>query len=397
MDKNPTSAPQTEPAAPATESAAPVTFAAPKKKKGPAIVISAAVIAALGGAGAAAYFIINNNNAGSADNQLTNAIVGLFNGNTKNIKIDGSLVSDTFGKMTVSAVASQNASKATVGIDANGATISADIALSEKDLYAKINNLSDLLANYGIPSSMSSLFSSYNNQWYHASAEDLAGMASATSVDPTDAITCLTSFQSDKLSTLGDFYKEDPFLTATLYEGNDIEKKNSDLYSIAINNQKVKAFGEKIENSADFSETVSCIKSLVKDNKTTSSKEETTVIPGYFEFKDSHISRFYLKDDSIRGTFDVSLEYPNEVTIDLPTEYKEFSDLLEGFGLQSIGLPVEPSIIKEDDDDDIDWDNFTSALKDVDSDKYKDSFDVIDWDELEKSLNEIDYEDLKNL
>lgn len=394
--------------APAPAAAAPAAAAPAKKKKKTGLIIGIIIaILALAGAGVAAYFLFFNKTAAPED-AVTNTLEAVAKGN--GVALNGVVkangyefpVSGKFNKNSAEFDVSIDLSKISTGSLPLSGSFSAKAILKDEKVYLKISGIKEMLGSYA------SLFGDYfdfDGQWYGGSVEDIMSILPIENTKSIeDATKCYNKISSDDLvNALLDAYKNNKFIEATKYEGSEVEKKSSDLYTLKINDEKSAAFKKAIEGNSAINEVKACSSSSSLQSNSLGSDYvvSTGSTPVYAEVSGDKISRLVLKNAQAAVDFD--LTYQN-VNIEAPSDdVKPLEDLIKTFSMFMGGTTITPSYnfqtpnyydydLDDYDLDDIDLDDFDLSdygidLDDLDLDSLNDlDLDSIDYEELLKSL-----------
>lgn len=451
LDANPSepiqpAAPAAEPAPAPAAPAAPVAAApAPKKKKTGLIVgVTLGALAVAGGGTAAAILLLNNKSAGPADptSAIADTISDALTGNIKNVAFDGTAklgfsaqgasgsVNFTFG----GEISDKNG-KANLNVDASamGMNIkaSADAVLKDSKAYFKLEGIKDTLEKTGLSmmlgSNVTKSIKSIDGTWYMLPAT-VSSLAPTLNLGGNSKCTLDIEKLIEDRDGLSKLYKDNSFIKAEKYTGNDVEKKKSDLYTISLDKTALVGFANAMQEKYTSGE---CGKSVTESDI---NNVDMSGIKLLAEFDNNSISRIYASADKDGNSLvaDVNLSTPSSVNIEAPSGAKSAEELGEaispliktffggsmgGFGGGSFGgsqfddddddltdncikggsLSTNCIDVDDDDNDDDDSDTFDyDSLKDL-----LDSYDTSDYDtsELDDIIKQLEgYEDLfKNL
>lgn len=404
--KAPIAAPVAAEKAPA---AAPAAAPAKKKKKTGLIIGIIIAILALAGAGVAVFFLFFNKTAAPED-AVVNTIEAIVNGN-EGIGFSGNVKSNGY-EFPVSGKIAKDAAEVNVSIDlakiSTGSmplsgTINAKGIYKDNKVFVQVSGIKDALGTYA---SVLGNYLTFDGQWYGFTIEELLAMIPSASISTK----CYTGISSDEFvnAFLG-AYKDNIFIVTSKYEGNEITKKSSDVYSLTIDNEKSEAFKKALENNEKYNEIKGCLNSgntYLQSNATLggtldSSLDESLIVSQpasvYAEFGGNKISRFVAK--SSQAEFDFDITY-GSFNIEAPAgTVKSSSELMQALAPFFGGSSFTPNFNYQtpsnyDFDPDLD-DN------DLDLDDYDFDFDLedydIDLDGIDGSLTGLSSEDINTI
>lgn len=178
-----------------------------------------------------------------------------------------------------------------------------------------------------------------------SSLEDASGM-----FDVNVSTGCLPEIV-DNFSSFGkdikNRYDENKFITSST-ENLKITQKSNPLYHVGLNNEKLTGF----INSMSDSEIVKFMADNCGDNATINNKvytiaeisEITKQMPEvYVEIdNNNNFTRFYLEaaasdDFTANVTVDIDIVYPDNITVNEPSEYTDLMELLQNIIMQMLG------------------------------------------------------------
>ncbi len=414
----PVAEPVTEPA-PAAQAAPVAAAPAPKKKKTGLIVgVTIGALAVAGGGTAAAILLLNNKSAGPADatSAIADTVSDVLTGNIKTFAFDGTAklgfaaqgasgsINFTFGGEG----ADQNG-KANLNVDASvmGMDISASVntVLKNNKAYFKFEGIKDTLEKTGLSmmlgTKVTKSIDALDGTWYMLPVTT-ASMAPSISLGAN----CSLDFEKliEDRDALSKLYKENSFIKAEKYTGNDVAKKKSDLYSLTLDKTAFVNFANALQENYT---TGQCGKPATEDQI---GDIDLSGVKLLAEFDNNSISRIYASADKDGNSLvaDINLSTPSNVNVEAPSDAKSAEELSEtitpliqtffggsmgGFGGGSFGGGQF-----DDDDDDltdncIEGDSFSTNCLDVDDDNDDDNSDTFDYDSLKDLLDSYDTSD----
>lgn len=394
--------------APAEAPAAPKAAPAKKKKTGLIVGIIVAILA-LCGAGVAAFFLFFNKPAAPED-AIANTIDVIVSG--KNTAVVSGELPNTYGEGSIPATfkIAKDAYAANVSLNLtemsggsmNG-TVAVEVIYKGDTIYIKADGLVNALGEYG------SLVKGIDGEWFGISMKDLMTLSSSYTNDAYAQYTkCATSTSiPNLLAAIADIYKNNKFIEANKYEGNEVTKKSSDLYTLSTNKEKLSAFIAAFENS----DAMSTVKSCTNSTNTKVSVEDYDLSNIFVEFSDNKISRIVMKQPvaytevkyntltnnldetpiSKTTTTDLSITYQDGNAITVPSDYKSAYELIQLISSLSGGSRLNGGFddilnglndydLDDIDDDDWDLDDYDFDFDDYDFDDYDFDFDYDDYD-----------------
>ncbi len=374
--------------APATTAAVP----APKKKKKTGMIIGIILGLIAIGCGVAAILVFFVFNKGG--DPVTNAMVRLLNNDERNIGVSGTFAYDYMGypinvsynaqidKTAKAGVLTANLSGSFLGGDANVSLEGR--ATGDDNLYVKVDGIKDIV------------FSSFNVDCDSSDCDALLAQGLSTMDSSMDYISTmimsLASIDGEWIKIEGvnilsyislptglsfddynshksevvELYKKYPFVTSST---NDlkISKKNDTLYKLGFDFDKMASFVNEISKSY-------CDKDADCGQKTVTASDLKSTIGSvddvYVEVDGKgNFTRLYAGGTQA-GDQDLSITYPANVNVSVPSSYKNFSEITSMFGALMGGLMGGSSSYSysygyddqsttiytdDDDDDDSDW------------------------------------------
>lgn len=369
---------------------------AKKKSKTSLIIILVVFFIALIGAAVAALVVFDPFGwFNGSDDRVPTAISKLFSeGAPTNVKMSGSITLSNNNKdasvstidvtfiseaNTVSKAQSANASITATFADESEFTFEADEVHAEGgDLYLKLNDIAGALEDYRNnmlesttncevsdtdevncettadetvgSSSLTMLeamgiFETIDNQWVRISGNDFSTLSDVASVDSSaqcliDAAGSLSTYNTD----IAGAYKNNQFIEYST-ENLTISKKKDNLYLLTINPSKFTNFVNSLSNSGFMNALYACTGAQAS-NGSISTNEVNQMLKSvptiYVEVNDDNMfTRVYLKASSTDGNTsviaDISLSYPEKITITEPSEYIDLNTILTDLFSQFFG------------------------------------------------------------
>ncbi len=169
-----------------------------------------------------------------------------------------------------------------------------------------------------------------DGQWLRISMDDIQQNLGETVQN--DTLSCFTTFASDIKSssnTLAELYKKNPFVNSTK-EGVSLASKNFPVYKVTFDQEKLNGFNTGLKDLDAIRKLASCM-NVDADEEV---EEEMGELPTFFVEvdNDKNFSRVYFTgtEDDMSTTADFSFSYPENINVAEPTDYKDFSSVLEG-------------------------------------------------------------------
>ena len=271
-----------------------------------------------------------------------------------------------------------------------------EIYSTDGDLYFKINGVRDAIQSYidmmvgntGVDTSayismFESTIDKLEDKWLRISVDELKQLAGGMS--GAEQLTCLTDLSKQIRSnnnTLNELFNKYPFISSTT-ENVTLASKGNTVYKVVLDQEKYKAFGEELKDSDFAKELVEC---LGEKNVTFSDgSEDLSKIPDIFVEVDGsdNFTRFYVQteikdtsgtdysnlydekdydtddeelDDTLdveeediiettsklgTVTFDLGFTYPNTINVAEPTEYDNFSTVMQSLSSPAYTTPYD--------------------------------------------------------
>ena len=359
----------------------PVAAAPQKKKTGLIVGIIIAALVIIGGIVAA--ILLLNMNKGDA---VSKAMAKIMSGNApENIRLDGTFdlaINDESSPMTNLKVTLN--SDATTNSLINSST--AQITASLKDvgnisvdfsevyaenggaLYLKVDGIKTALEDYAnfinnsgtsvveetdeIVASgeeevvstemieniagLASLIENIDGQWLRVSAEEMSSMLGSTTEDSQS--TCFVNFVSDvknNSNSIAKMYENNPFVSSTT-EGVTLASKNGGpVYKVIIDQEKLTAFVNDLQNSEIVTNLASCVGSETTTVDTDALSEAINSLPVIYVEVDNDYNftrlAFDISDNegATNLSTDLGFSYPTNVNVAEPTDYKDLTTVLE--------------------------------------------------------------------
>ncbi|MBR2658465.1 hypothetical protein IKD57_01025 [Candidatus Saccharibacteria bacterium] len=401
---NPAAAAPAEPVAP-VEPVAPATPAAPaepeqpgsivepaKKKSGKKIGLIIGIIVgilAIGGGTAAALMLTVFKPADA----VPKAIEKLLSGDTnKYLSVEGNIIGTPSGTAS-SIVSSVNINfKAQLDMVAPANSVSATIAASigdetdisfnvdevqvaDGDMYLKLDGVSDALGEYSSMIPGLSTIELIEGDWLRVSKSDFSqsegmGILDNSSQCLINAITNAPSYSN----SLAEIYKQNQFVTYST-DNIKVDKKKNTIYRLGYNSDKLASFINAMSNSGFANDLLACTGGTATKQDVTASDVEnifSNFPTTYVEIDGNYnITRAYFDASDAGFTANLSIEYPSNVNIVEPNEYKNLSDYLSeildniysgglynfNFNIEDYGFDIEDYDYDYDYDFDFDFDS----------------------------------------
>lgn len=390
--EEPVAKPEEKPAEPTTETPAeaPVAVAEPVassekpagKKTGLIVGLIILVLALVGG-GVAAAMLLGGGTSGGGD--VSKAITRLLSGDVaKKVTTKGTITVgisnedlpiDTIGaELNVGYDAENQASSGTINTTValtGGQKISVGLeeAFVNKNLYLKVANNSDAPATNCAngtedncapdpndeTAQINAVINMLADKWIRLPVEE---MIKDNSLLPTDETTSclLENITKDEDIDIAGLYKQNEFVKYTT-EGVKIAKKDSPVYKLSFDAEKLagfaNAFGKSVENSSAVAKCFSNDGVTTEEITADDLKDSLDTIPPiYVEVNgDNNFTRLYMtytaEDSSLEIKADLNFDYKSSVDAAAPAEYTDINDLLSGL--------MGGNNLYDDDDD---WEDF---------------------------------------
>lgn len=172
-------------------------------------------------------------------------------------------------------------------------------------------------------------FEKLDGQWLRVSMDEL--QQSLGSAGQGDNLSCLTTFVGDikgSGNTLAELYKKNPFVNSTK-EGVSLASKNFPVYKVTFDQEKLSGFSTGLKELDAVRKLASCMNVDAEDEV----DEKIEELPTFFVEvdNDKNFSRIYFNssEDNMNTTVDLNLTYPANINVAAPTDYKDFSSVMD--------------------------------------------------------------------
>ena len=362
---------------PAAEPAGSIVEPPKKKKTGLIVAIIAFIVVALGCAGVAIAML--NPFGKGTDDRVPKAIAALFaEGAPTNVAMDGTVSlynsdedSDIMSldlkfKNQINNTTLANSAQAAITVtfaDGTDLTFNADeIHTEDGDLYLKLSGIPEAVENYRATTvedcdaeeedctvvttdtvetyftilESLGIIDVIDDEWILIPSSNFSNVTELTDVDPTAQ--CLI----DAAGTLGEYgsdfaknYENNPFITYSTEELK-VTKKKDNLYRLSVDTEKFAGFINAIGNSGFMNELNACMGNTATNGNVAAGDlaEMVNSLPViYVEINENNqFTRVYLKAAAEGSTWtaeaDISLSYPEKITITEPNNYIDISTVL---------------------------------------------------------------------
>ena len=176
-----------------------------------------------------------------------------------------------------------------------------------------------------------------DGEWVKIPVNDLNSILNAN-FDNDNEFVCMAKLMGDintNSNALSDFYLKNPFITST-DQNLTVTNERDTIRKVTINDQNFRAFMEAAANSSAMTNLASCLHYASVENSINGLSEALQNLPDiYAEVDgDDNITRIYVdaKIDKGRAKLVANLRfsYPENVNVPEPTEYKDWSALING-------------------------------------------------------------------
>lgn len=238
--------------------------------------------------------------------------------------------------------------------DESGLTNCGDEALTvdcldEEDCISPTTSITGELAPY------MSIAESLDGVWLKVSSELISQLTNT--LDDENSVKCLTDFVNDarnNRNSIAEIYNRNPFVISTT-EGVTVASKNSTVYKVTFDQEKMKGFSDSIQNSDWVKKASSCLGGNSTDD--TDVAEKISEMPTFYAEidKDNNFSRIYFSDEIAADetcycpededvvcapcpeekeaigtmTLDLNFTYPSTINVAEPIEYQDLTTLLQ--------------------------------------------------------------------
>ncbi len=213
-----------------------------------------------------------------------------------------------------------------------------EITSLDGDTYLKLNGLNDVFSD-SITSADDDFFfienpfgfmDSVEDVWVRLPADNLVSFSDIMEIEgPTSCMIDLFSNINKDNNSAAELYNKNPFIT-TSPDSVTIISRRDPIYKVEIDSPTLTNFINSIQNVALLDDLYSCFG--WEGNVSASTNDVISIVGNlpaiYVEInKDDLFTRLYLKYDDM--TVDLNISYPANVNILEPSEYQDFSNILQ--------------------------------------------------------------------
>ena len=321
----------------------------PTKKDNHSLRIIIAAIAALVAIGAiVAIFLLNQPKKDIVKTAIENFfdntsylhMDGNFSINTNEASIGATISSDqnlssNLGKAAIDLSMSYNNTNLEISLDA--------ITDENSKNYIKVSGLTQSLENAGIISQLNAtesiplaLITTIEKNWFAFDKSDLSNLIPGTigTAGSSQAVECFANNSPIKIQDFKTSFMENYFVNAT-------ESKKSSKYDITIDDQKFKTFANNIITTGPLGKVYSCLGVDIENIKNNESTAQSPKPKIDLEVKNDRIASFNMNLSSGQATLTINLNfsYPDNITVEIPAEFINASDLTNPEFYDSLPTP----------------------------------------------------------
>ena len=181
-------------------------------------------------------------------------------------------------------------------------------------------------------SMFATMLGSIDNQWIRFSADDLSSMAST---DSNNIIGCMTNLGEDinnNKNTISGLYSKYPLISST-NENLSVTSEKNPIYKVIFNTENISSFMAEAQNYDIFKDFSSCMGYTYNSVDSADLVEDIEELPALYVEVDGNydFTRLYFttSDDETDYVYDFDLSYPENVNISEPTDYKDFTEIMQ--------------------------------------------------------------------
>lgn len=194
-----------------------------------------------------------------------------------------------------------------------------------------------------------SIIEGVDGEWLRISIDDFSNMVGAgnPTTDGGTNSNCMINVIGDAKNysnSIAEMYSKNPFIKSTT-EGVTLASKSGEpVYKVTIDEEKFTAFFKEFQNSALFNNLAGCV-DYDKDDLLEEIVEGINNLPTFYAEvdKDYNFTRLYfvsdLAESEMSVTTDLGFSYPTNINIAEPTEYVDFSDMIQEIFTSMYVLP----------------------------------------------------------
>lgn len=343
------------------------TPAAPVKKKKTGLIAGIiAGVVVLVGAAVAAVLLLNMNKGDAVQRALNK----LYSENApQNVAVEGTItmtpsddstpISDLTINLKSDASTSSMINNTVAELSINmkdGDPISVEISelyADSGDLYFKVSGIEDALTAYfemmgaseGVDASaylsmFENVIEMLDDQWLKISVDELKSLTGSS--ESTEKLTCLADVTKEvkaNNNTIKETFNKYPFISSTT-ENVTLASKGNPVYKVVIDKEQYKGFAGEMKESDLAKKVKDCVGESATEDE--DANVELGDLPDLFVEVDGNdnFTRLYFETDlqstgddleDSAGTlkFDLSFAYPANINVAEPTDYKDFTTVLQ--------------------------------------------------------------------
>ncbi len=181
-----------------------------------------------------------------------------------------------------------------------------------------------------------------DGEWLRISVDELGQITSAMSEDgETPCMVNLVGNINKYNNSVAELYNKNPFITSTTKDVTVAAKGGGPVHKVVLDSENLNNFVSAMQNSSLAQDLSSCMNEI---NDLTSEVSNLPEI--YVEVdKDYNFTRLYFtsepEDADMTLTTDLGFSYPENINIAEPTEYKDFSSVVQEIFMSMYDLSGE--------------------------------------------------------
>lgn len=193
-----------------------------------------------------------------------------------------------------------------------------------------------------------------DGEWLRVSTDELSSLGEMTQSE-SDA-TCLVNMVSDVKNysnSIAEMYSKNPFITSTT-EGVTLASKSSEpVYKVIVDSEKFSAFLNEFQNSTLVDNLFSCMGYDNEEVNIDNIASEISDLPTFYVEvdKDYNFTRLNFATDLSEGemslTSDLGFSYPANINVAEPSEYTDFSTMIQEIFTSLYALPGTESAVAQ--------------------------------------------------
>lgn len=200
-------------------------------------------------------------------------------------------------------------------------------------------------------SSFAGILEVVDGEWLKVSMDELNEITSGTENSEMSCLVNLAKDTKEHNNSVAKIYNDNPFIESTT-ENLSVTSKNNPIYKITINEKNFTNYMNELQGSTELNDLFSCMGYENSEVNMDNVAEEISNLPDiYVEIDDEdNFTRLYFvsemntDDNNATITTDLNFTYPDTINVAEPTEYKDFSSVIQEIFTSMYTLPTSDDI-----------------------------------------------------